>query len=78
MGEFMNKNNINKQAIFAQKIEALKNDLKDYPNVKIVAATKYMSIEDTRSLVLAGIKDNPGIFVFKITSDKVFVFVNKS
>ena len=57
MGEIMNKNNINKQAIFQKKIEELKNDLKDYPNVKIVAATKYMSIEDTRSLVLAGIKD---------------------
>ena len=42
---------------FKEKVAKLKDSLKDYPNVKVVAATKYMDIDQTRALVEAGIKD---------------------
>lgn len=42
---------------FKEKVEKLREALKDYPNVKVVAATKYMDIDQTRALVEAGIKD---------------------
>ena len=53
----LNNTNISKKEIFENKIKKLKEDLKDYPNVKIIGATKYMNIEDTRALVEAGITD---------------------
>lgn len=31
--------------------------LKDYPDVKLIAATKYMSVDETRELITYGIKD---------------------
>ena len=40
-----------------EKIEKLKEETSKYGNVKIVAASKYMSIEDTRKLVEAGINE---------------------
>lgn len=49
--------NVSKREMFAKKLEKLKEDIKPYGNVKIVAATKYMNIEDTRAIVEAGIKD---------------------
>ena len=42
---------------FKEKVAKLKDSLKDYPNVRVVAATKYMDIDQTRALVEAGIKD---------------------
>ena len=49
--------NISKKEMFAKKLEKLKEDIKPYGNVKIVGATKYMNIEDTRALVEAGVTD---------------------
>jgi len=42
---------------FKQKVLELKETLKDYPNVTIVGASKYLNIEETKALALAGIKD---------------------
>ena len=36
----LNNTNISKKEIFENKIKKLKEDLKDYPNVKIIGATK--------------------------------------
>ena len=41
---------------FKKKIEQINNEVSKYENVKIVAATKYMSVDQTRELVDAGIK----------------------
>ncbi|MBQ7277131.1 MAG: YggS family pyridoxal phosphate-dependent enzyme [Bacilli bacterium] len=48
------ENNGNK---YVKKVQAVKDSLKDYPNIKIVAASKYMTVEETRELVLAGIDE---------------------
>ena len=40
-----------------EQVEKVKKSLVDYPNVKIVAATKYVGIDETREVVEAGIKD---------------------
>lgn len=37
------------------QVEVVKESLKDYPNVNLIAATKYMDIDQTRELVLSGI-----------------------
>lgn len=37
------------------QVEVVKESLKDHPNVNLIAATKYMDIDQTRELVLAGI-----------------------
>lgn len=52
-----NNTNIDKIKNFKEKIALIQNDIENYPNVLLVAATKYMTIEDTRLLVEAGIKD---------------------
>lgn len=39
-----------------KRVEEVENVLKDYPNVKLVAATKYMSVEQTKELYDAGVK----------------------
>lgn len=38
-----------------EQVEKVRESLKDYPNVEIIAATKYMTIEQTKELVAAGI-----------------------
>lgn len=38
-----------------KRVEEVENVLKDYPNTKLVAATKYMSIDQTRKLYEAGV-----------------------
>lgn len=40
-----------------EQVKFLRDSLKDYPNVKIVAATKYMSIEQAKELIEAGINN---------------------
>ena len=40
-----------------EQVKLVKDSLKDYPNVKIVAATKYMSTDQARELVEAGINN---------------------
>lgn len=40
-----------------EQVEKVRISLVDYPNVKIVAATKYVGIDETREVVEAGIKD---------------------
>lgn len=40
---------------FKKRVDEVKEVLKDYPNVKLVAATKYMSIDQTKSLYEAGV-----------------------
>ena len=40
-----------------ENLEKVKETLKDYPNVKIVAATKYIGIDKTKELLESGIKD---------------------
>jgi pyridoxal phosphate enzyme (YggS family) len=40
-----------------EQVEKVRKSLVDYPNVKIVAATKYVGIDETREVVEAGIKD---------------------
>ncbi len=42
---------------FKEKIAEIKKETDKYKDVKIIAATKYMSIEDTRKLVEAGINE---------------------
>ena len=37
------------------QVAIVKESLKDYPNVNLIAATKYMDIDQTRELVLSGI-----------------------
>ncbi|MDD3999963.1 MAG: YggS family pyridoxal phosphate-dependent enzyme [Bacilli bacterium] len=38
-----------------EQVEKVKESLQDYPNVEIIAATKYMDIDQTKELVDAGI-----------------------
>ena len=38
-----------------EQVEFVKETLKDFPNVNIIAATKYMNVEQTKELVDAGI-----------------------
>ncbi|HEY8396168.1 MAG TPA: YggS family pyridoxal phosphate-dependent enzyme [Bacilli bacterium] len=38
-----------------EQVERVRESLKDYPNVKVVAATKYLNIEQTKELIDAGI-----------------------
>ena len=40
-----------------ENLEKVKETLKDYPNVKIVAATKYIGIDKTKELLESGIND---------------------
>ena len=40
-----------------EQVEIVKESLKDYPDVKVVAATKYMTVEQTEELIKCGIKD---------------------
>lgn len=40
-----------------KKIDLLNEKLKDYPNVTVVAATKYLGIDDTKTIIEAGIKN---------------------
>lgn len=40
-----------------EKVEEVRMTLKDHPNVKLIAATKYMTLEETKAIVEAGIKD---------------------
>ena len=42
---------------FAKRIEEIKKETSKYGDVKIVAATKYLDVDQTRQLVEAGIKD---------------------
>ena len=39
------------------QLEKIKDTIKDYPNVRIVAATKYFDIDKTKEIIDAGIKD---------------------
>ena len=39
------------------QVNVIKESLKDYPNVNIIAATKYMDVNQTRELYNAGIKE---------------------
>ena len=39
------------------QVNIVKESLKDYPNVNIIAATKYMDVEQTKELYNAGIKE---------------------
>ena len=38
-----------------EQVKIVKDSLKDFPNVNLIAATKYMDIEQTREIVKAGI-----------------------
>ncbi len=40
-----------------EQVELVRNDLKEYPNVSLIAATKYMNVEQTLELYKNGIKD---------------------
>lgn len=40
-----------------EQVEVVKNSLKDYPNVRVVAAVKYFDIDKTKEIVEAGIKE---------------------
>lgn len=40
-----------------EKVEQVRESLKDYPKTKIIAATKYMTIEQTKEIIDCGIKD---------------------
>lgn len=40
-----------------ESIEKVRDSLKDYPEVKIVAATKYVGVDKTKELIENGIKD---------------------
>lgn len=40
-----------------EQLKKIKETIKDYPNVKIVAATKYITVEQTKEVLEAGIKD---------------------
>lgn len=40
-----------------EQLEKIKNNIKDYPNVRIVAATKYFDIPKIQEIIDAGIKD---------------------
>jgi len=40
-----------------ENLQKVKNNLLDYPNVRIIAATKYASVEVTKKLIDLGIKD---------------------
>ncbi len=40
-----------------QQVEIVRESLKEYPNVKVVAAVKYFDIDKTREIVEAGITD---------------------
>ena len=39
------------------QLAKIKDTIKDYPNVRIVAATKYLDIDKTKEIIDAGIKD---------------------
>lgn len=39
------------------QLAKIKDTIKDYPNVRIVAATKYFDIDKTKEIIDAGIKD---------------------
>lgn len=39
----------------AEQVQFVKDSLKNYPDVKIIAATKYLSVDQTKELVAAGI-----------------------
>src|SRR5690554_3871235 len=38
-----------------EQVQLVRESLKDYPNVDVIAATKYMDVEHTKELVAAGI-----------------------
>ena len=38
-----------------EQVAYVKDTIKDFPNVNVIAATKYMDIEQTKELVSAGI-----------------------
>lgn len=40
-----------------EQVRLVRESLRDYPNVQIIAATKYMDIEQTQELIDAGIYD---------------------
>jgi pyridoxal phosphate enzyme (YggS family) len=40
-----------------EKVAEIRENISKYDNVKLVAATKYMSIEQTREIIEAGVKD---------------------
>ena len=40
-----------------EKVQEVRDFLKDYPNVKLIAATKYMTLEGTKELIDAGITE---------------------
>ena len=40
-----------------EKVAEIREITSKYDNVKLVAATKYMSIEQTREIIEAGVKD---------------------
>lgn len=40
-----------------EKVQKLKETIKDYPNIKIIAACKYFDVEKTKEIVEAGITD---------------------
>lgn len=39
-----------------ERVQSIRDSLKDYPDVEIIAATKYLSVEQTVELVEAGVK----------------------
>lgn len=61
---------------YEEKVKKVKNYLKDYPNVKLVAATKYLTVEQTENLLKAGIKavgeNRTDMFLekYKVLNDK--------
>ena len=43
-----------------EKVQEVRDFLKDYPNVKLIAATKYMTLEGTKELIDAGTRAASG------------------
>ena len=41
----------------SDQVKVVKESLKEYPNVNLIAATKYMDINQTRELVMAGVNN---------------------
>ena len=41
----------------SEQVKVVRDSLKDYPNINLIAATKYMDIEQTKEIVASGIHD---------------------
>lgn len=74
---------INKEGVkmgIKEQVQIVRDSLKDYPNVKLIAATKYMDVEQTKQLVEAGIRDfgenRTDMFLEKYEQLKDFKHIN--